>query len=491
MSVAPPTVKRMAAAFGYQLLFRVLGMIASIVTVALTVRHLGGESYGHLTTAIVFVSLWTSFSELGIGAVVVRRATSGQGDLQRLVQVNTGLSLVYCVPLALVTAVTGLLVYHDDPEVRTVLPVVTIGLALTTITSCVAPVFLVTMRFRAVAWSDFLSRALSLGLTVVLLQTGAGLMWFAVVQVVPPAVVLVVQGMAASRVMRWRPVFDWGESWALLRESLPQTAVLVIGVLYWRLDGVLLSLLDSPVEVGTYYLATTLAFTLSVVATFFESSTLSTMTGLWATDRRRFGDFTARSIETMLFIGLPVAATGVVLAEPVMRAIGSETFVDHGAPTLALLFVAVGVTFLNGTLSQALFAAHHQAFLVRVNVVNLLINIVLNLALIPVWGAVGAGLALVATETIGLVVVSVRLSSLSTYRTPWAFVARVLVPLAVSTVVAALLRSTPLPVSLAATAAAYLVTNLVLGPVRIGTVRAMLAHDTAHGLVDDVAEETA
>ncbi|MCL3819895.1 flippase [Aeromicrobium wangtongii] len=470
----------MAAAFGYQLVFRILGMIASIVTVALTVRHLGGESYGHLTTAIVFVSLWTSFSELGIGAVVVRRATSGNGDLQRLVQVNTGLSILYCVPLALVTTVTGLLVYHDDPEVRTVLPVITLGLALTTIASCVAPVFLVTVRFRAVAWSDLLSRGLSLALTVVLLQTGAGLMWFAVVQVVPPAVVLIIQGAAASRVMRWRPVFDRRESWALLRESLPQTAVLIIGVLYWRLDGVLLSVLDSPVEVGTYYLATTLAFTLSVVATFFESSTLSTMTGLWAADRRRFSDFTARSIETMLFIGLPVAATGVVLAEPVMRAIGSETF-GHGAPALALLFVAVGITFLNGTLSQALFAAHQQGFLVRINVINLVINIALNLALIPLWGAVGTALALAVTELIGLVVVSVRLSQLSEYRTPWVFVLRLLVPLAVSTVVALLLRPAPLPVSLAAAAATYLAVNAALGPVRASTVRAMLAQDTADG----------
>jgi O-antigen/teichoic acid export membrane protein len=482
----------MAAAFSYQLVFRILGMIASIVTVAVTVRHLGGESYGHLTTAIVFVSLWTSFSELGIGAVVVRRATSGHGDLERLVQVNTGLSIIYCVPLALVTTVTGLLVYHDDPQVRAVLPIVTIGLALTTITSCVAPVFLVTVRFRAVAWSDFLSRVLSLGLTMVLLQTGAGLMWFAVVQVVPPAVVLVIQGVAASRIMRWRPAFDWGESWALLRESLPQTAVLIIGVLYWRVDGVLLSLLDSAVEVGTYYLATTLAFTLSVVATFFASSTLSTMTGLWAGDRRRFGDFTARSLETMLFIGLPVAATGVVLAEPIMLAIGSETFLDRGTPTLGLLFVAIGVTFLNGTLSQALFAAHQQAFLVRVNVVNLVINIVLNLALIPVWGAVGAALALVVTELIGLVVVSFRLSRLSSYRTPWVFALRLLAPVAVSTAVAALLRSTPLPVSLAAAAAAYLAANIVLGPVRIATVRAMLAHDDAAAPVDDTArQETA
>ncbi|MET0928134.1 MAG: flippase [Aeromicrobium sp.] len=464
----------MAAAFGQQLVFRILGMIASIVTVALTVRHLGSDSYGHLTTAIVFVSLWTSFCELGIGSVVVRRVTSGQGDLERLVRVNTGLSVVYCAPLVILTTVSGLVVYRGEGEVSAVLPVIAIGLALTTVNSCVTPVFLATVRFRAVAWSDFLSRALSLGMTVVLLETGAGLMWFAVVQIVPPLVVLVIQGVAASRMISWRPAFDLRESWDLLRESLPQTAVLIIGVLYWRIDGVLLSLLDSPQEVGTYYLASTIAFTLSVVPTFFESSTLSTMTGLWSDDRDRFGDFTARSIESMLFIGAPIAAVGLVLAGPVIQLIGSEQLVDDGAPTLALLFGAVGITFLNGTLSQALFAAHQQVFLVRLNIVNLAINIGLNIALIPVWGAPGAALALLVTEAIGMLIVSWKLSRHSTYRTPWLFAGRLLIAVAVAVTVAALLRSTPVPVSLAAAGLAYLAVNIAVGPVRIRTVTAML-----------------
>jgi O-antigen/teichoic acid export membrane protein len=467
----------MAAAFGYQLVFRVLGMVASIVTVALTVRHLGGDSYGHLTTAIVFISLWTSLTELGIGAVIVRRVTSGHGDLERLVRVNTGLSLVYGVPLTIVAAVSGLLIYADEPEVVTVLPVVAIGLALTSVASCVQPVFLATVRFKAVAWSDVVSRVLSLVVTLVLLQTDAGLMWFAIVQVVPPLVVLAVQGVAASRIVSWRPVFDLRESWDLVRESLPQTAVLVIGVLYWRIDGVLLSLLDTPLQVGTYYLTSTLAFTLSIIPTFFASSTLSMMTGLWGHDRARFATFTARSVETMMFVGAPIAVVGLVLAGPVVRLIGSAEFVDDGTPTLALLFVAVGVTFLNGTVSQALFAAHQQTFLVRLNVVNLAINIGLNLVLIPMWGAAGAAAALLVTELIGQVIATWKLSRHSSYRTPWRFAARLVVPLVAAAGIAELLRPTPVLVAGAAAGLVYVMVNLVLGPVRIGTVRDMLRSD--------------
>ena len=75
-------------------------MLASVVSVAMTARYLGPGRYGQLTIAVVFIGMWTSLADLGIGTVIVRRVTSGRGELERLVRVNSGLSLVYCVPLA-------------------------------------------------------------------------------------------------------------------------------------------------------------------------------------------------------------------------------------------------------------------------------------------------------------------------------------------------------------------------------------------------------
>src|ERR1700730_12476417 len=91
---------RSAHAFSVQLVCRALRMLASVVSVAMTARYLGPGRYGQLTIAVVFIGMWTSFADLGISTVVVRRVTAGRGDLERLVRVNSGLSLMYCVPLA-------------------------------------------------------------------------------------------------------------------------------------------------------------------------------------------------------------------------------------------------------------------------------------------------------------------------------------------------------------------------------------------------------
>lgn len=122
---------RIAHAFSIQLICRVLGLLASVFSVAMTARYLGPDSYGQLVIAVMFIGMWTSLAHLGIATVIVRRVTSGRGDLERLVRVNSGLALIYCIPLAGVAALSGVLIY-DDFDVRVMLVVLSGGLLLQT-----------------------------------------------------------------------------------------------------------------------------------------------------------------------------------------------------------------------------------------------------------------------------------------------------------------------------------------------------------------------
>jgi O-antigen/teichoic acid export membrane protein len=466
---------RIARAFGIQMFARIVGLLASVVTVALTTRHLGPTSYGHLTTAIVFVGLWTSFTELGIGSVIVRRVTSGSGDLNHLVRVNAGLSLVYCIPLAVITVVTGWAMYGGESEVVGMIAIVGFSLILTTLSSCVQPVFMTDVRFGAVAASDALGRILSLVGTIVLIYEDAPLVWFAAVQLIPPLVALLIQGVAAHRISNLRPVFSARDSWLLVRESLPQTGVLIIAALYWRSDGVLLSKLSTPDQVGAYGLAYSITFNATVISSTFLASALSTMTNLYASDKPAFVAFTTRSVQAMLFMGAPMAVVGMILSPELVHLMSSEEFVDAAGLMLGLLFVCVAIRFVNAVLSQALFAAHDQVFLLRLNVINLIANIALNLALIPLLGATGVGISLIASELIGLVVATWRLGRRSTYRTPWRFSIHLAVPLAAAAGVCILLRELPVLLTGLAAAVVYLAVNALLGPVRPSAVRGMLS----------------
>jgi O-antigen/teichoic acid export membrane protein len=176
----------------------------------------------------------------------------------------------------------------------------------------------------------------------------------------------------------------------------------------------------------------------------------------------------------MAFLGMPIAIVGAMLAGPIIRLLGDEEFVSRGTPTLALLLVAVAIRFVTATLSQGLIACHEQRFLFRLALVDLPINLVLNVVLGARFGAVGAATALIVSELIGWAIGSWWLSRKCGYRTPMVFFLRVLAPIAVSAGVVLLLYGFHVLLVIVAAIVAYLVGNLVFGPVGRSKLSVML-----------------
>lgn len=462
---------RIAHAVVIQLAGRALGMVASAVSVAMTARYLGPAAYGQLTIAIVFVGMWASLVDLGVGTVIVRLVSSGRGNLERLVGVNSGLALVYCLPLAVMAAVSGWMIYHDA-DVRMMLVIMSVSLLFLT-TTTTGPVFVTTVKFSAMAVADLASRVALLGVIIGLVAAQADVIWFAVANLIPSLFALLIQGFAASRHISLKPVFSPRETRDLLQKSLAQMAIVIIVVLYWRADGVILSLLSTKSEVGVYGLAQTFALNTMVLSAFFLNSTLSTAATLFARDVAAFAGFMRRSVEMMYVVGLPVAVIGAMLAGPLIRLIGDEEFVARGGPTLALLFIAVAIQFVSDTVGQGLFAAHKQRFLLWVSIGALVFNIVLNCILAGRYGAVGAGVAMICTEVLAVAAISWGLHRVCGYQMPVKFLMRVLVPTAVSASVVLLLSGWHVLIVGSAAVAAYVVTNLIAGPLTWSVLSSM------------------
>lgn len=470
--LSPVPLPRLAHAFSIQLICRALGMVASAISVAMTARYLGPGRYGQLSIAVAFIGMWISLVDLGIGQVIVRRVTAGRDELERLVRIYNGLSLVYCVPLAALAAGSGLLVYHDH-DVRVMLVVLSGQLLILTMTTRLEPVFLATVRFSAVAASDLVGRLATLAVIGFLVAERTDVIWFAVAQLIPTTLQVVIQSRAAARHVSLRPIFALREAADLLRESLFPMGVAVITVLYWRVDGVILSLVNTHSEVGVYGLASSIAINTLMVSAFFLNSILSTATELFSRNVAAFASFLRRSVELMYFLAVPTGLVGALLAGPLIRLFGSQAFVDRGSPTLALLFVAVALRFVTATLGVGLFASHRQRFWFWLSVATLALNVMLNLALASRFGAVGAGLALVCTELFNMAIAGWWLRHACGYRTPVLFLLRVLVPTGASVAVTLLLSGHQVLVIVAAAAAVYLGVNATIGPVSWSTLTAL------------------
>jgi O-antigen/teichoic acid export membrane protein len=439
-----------------QVAARVIGLPLSLVSLVIATRYLGLHGYAVLTTAVVFVGLFDTFTDVGVGTVIVRRVAGRENaSLPRLVGINLTFSLGYAVPLAIAAAIAGFFAYPGQVSVRIAVLIVACGLIFDALSSCLNPVFDVHVRYSAVASAEFGGRLITLVASVLVVFTNAGLLAMCAVQVLPNLIRLLVLAHAARKLVALRLIRAGREALRLLRESVPFALIMLIAIVYWRADGVLLSLLSDSTQIAAYGIAVQLAFNLAVIPQVFSRSAMSTINASYANDRDRFRTAVDSGYRFLLLCSAPIAVLGFPLAGRVLTLVADQ-FTAPATRTLQLFFVACALSFITTIVSNALIAAHEQQFLTRLSLLNLILNIGLNLVLIPMFGAVGTGIALIVTELSGVIFTQSRMLRIGAAPIPLRYLLRLVPGLLAALLAMWATWSLPLAVPLLAGGISYL-----------------------------------
>ena len=181
--------------------------------------------------------------------------------------------------------------------------------------------------------------------------------------------------------------------WRLVRQGLALGAVGLVGMLYLRTDVIMLGLISGDEEVGLYFTASRCleaAFILPHVVMLAVFPRLARSTEL----RRDVGR-AARwllALSGMAFTALAATAFWLLPA----------LYPELARMSLLLLVMAPAVVpvFLGFLFTQSLVAADAERRYLILAVAGLVLNVALNLVLIPLLAGVGAAAATVVTETI-------------------------------------------------------------------------------------------
>lgn len=196
--------------------------------------------------------------------------------------------------------------------------------------------------------------------------------------------------------LRWRFEPTLIRQWFWM--GLPFAVTFVLTTLYWKLDVPLLKLFKTSAEVGWYSFAykpfeallfvpiTMLGVVLPVLAVYQRDSL----------DRLRTA--VTMFFKALVLVGWPVTVGVVVLAHPLA---GLWTgFYPKSIPALQILGLAYVFAFVNNAFIGALTVLDKQSAYARAAGISLLVNLGLNLILIPPYGYIAASWTTVITEIV-------------------------------------------------------------------------------------------
>jgi O-antigen/teichoic acid export membrane protein len=372
---------------------KIIRMGAGLLVGVWVARYLGPDSFGLLSYAGAFAALFGSIATLGLDGIVVRNIVRDPGCRDRTLGTAFLLKLVGGSVCLLLAVGTIILMRPADRLTHWLVGIAAAGTV-----------------FQAFDAIDFWFQSQVLSRYTVYAKNGAFLL-IAVCKVVlilyrAPLIAFAWAGLAeialgsAGLVLayrktglslrQWRVETSLGRE--LMRDSWPLILSGIVIMIYMRIDQVMIGQMVGDREVGIYSAAVRLAevwyfIPMSVVSSVFPSIVEARSAGDEPFYRRL-----QKLYNVMAFLGYAVALPVTFLAGPVIRLLFGTAYAGAG-PMLALLIWAGLFTNLGVARSSFLTAMNWTRVHFMTVSLGCVINVALNIVLIPRYGGMGAVVA--------------------------------------------------------------------------------------------------
>lgn len=389
-----PGLRRILENMSWLMVDRVVRMGMGLFVGVWVARYLGPVQFGGLNFAVAFVGLFGTMTSLGLDGIVMREVLHKPEDTAEILGTTMALRSVGGILGVGVSIAAIRLMQPNDRQTLLLVSIYSITLvfqAFDTIDSY----FQSQVRSKITVWAKNAAFLVFAGVRVALIYAKAPLWAFVVAMTAEVALgaagLLIGYRLAGGRILLWRSSKE--RAIRLLQQSWPVIFSSVAIMIYMRLDMVMLKMMQGDFAVGLYSAATRV----SEVWYFIPMAIVSSVSPAIMRVKDNPDLFYARLRSLFSLMTLTACGISCVIAPAshlIIRLLYSTSFAG-AAPVLAVhiwasVFVFLGCAQYPWDLSKNLL----KLSLYR-TVAGAVINIALNLVLIPKYSAMGAAIATV------------------------------------------------------------------------------------------------
>ncbi|BAF52990.1 hypothetical protein cgR_0029 [Corynebacterium glutamicum R] len=369
-------------------------------------RSLTGDDWGRYSFVFALLGMLEIVTDLGVGRVVLARLTSNdRAETSKIAGSFFVLRAVLGV-IGFAIAVGYAWTIGLDPVVMAATMLAGTTVLIATPANALFVLYQSRLKLTYVALFDIAGQAAQFLLIVVVSLFSPTLIMFILPAVVREVIVFACRAFGIPKLLdpEFRPSFReptayWGE---MLREAIPLSVGFALLHLLERIDMLMLQQMDTFDAVGKYAVgykfSDLLGLAVSALAIPFTTVLITAWPGKPEVFRARF--------RQAVLIAALLAGVAVVVFIPSAQAVITLLYgVEFESASLAAILLVVGAGFSGVTYAvvSSLIAAKKLRVFPIIAAAGLILNVVLNLILIPLQSIVGAALATVITESAMLV----------------------------------------------------------------------------------------
>jgi O-antigen/teichoic acid export membrane protein len=382
---------------------QILRLIAGLLVGIWVARYLGPERFGLFSYAIAFAAIFSSIAKLGLDGIVVRDLvrTPNQRDLYlgTAFWLKLGGAFVTLGAVALAIQLTS-----NDRTTNLYILIIASGTIFQSFE-------VVDFYFQSQVLSKFVSICkltqllLSSLLKLYLMFTGAELFWFVLVSLVDQ-MILALSLYFAYRYQKlggFYRHFDLMTAKQLLQDSWPLIFSGLVVMIYMRIDQIMIKEMLGEKQVGLYTAAVRLSEVWYFIPVIVTNSLFPSIVNAKKVSEELYYTRLQRLYTLMVWTAIAIALPMTFLSSWLVTLLFGEAYRDAG-PVL-MIYIWAGVFVSLGVASGAWLTNQNlQNYAFYRTFLGVILNVMMNLVLIPIYGMVGSAIATVIAQMMAALV---------------------------------------------------------------------------------------
>ncbi|MFT3906197.1 MAG: flippase [Steroidobacteraceae bacterium] len=390
-----PQHREILTNIGWLMFDKILRLLGGVFVAAWVARYLGPAAYGQYSYVIAFSGLFINFASLGLNSLIVRDLVWELDSRNEILGTALFLQIASGICAALLSMIGADLL--DKGADRTMLSYVLI----------LSPIYVLKATETIKYWFESRVRSvnsvliedgvyiLMIAARVFLIKSGAGVAAFIYLTLFEAALTAVALVLLYS--FRIGSMLAWSvnskRSMRLVKDAWPMLLSSVAIAVYMRIDQVMLGFMSGESAVGIYTAAVRISELWYVIPTAIVGSVFPSVLATRASgDLVSYRKKVQFLLSSMASISVAISVLVTIFANTAVTALYGKGY--EAAANVLRIHIWAGVFVFTGTVGARWYVSEGlQRFSMLAAVVGAVINVALNLVLIPSWGALGAAIA--------------------------------------------------------------------------------------------------
>ena len=381
---------------------QIVSLVISVVYLRMSMSYLGSGQYGVLTYAQSLTGLFSVVMDLGLTTLVTRDVSRDKSlskkYLGNIIVIKLMLALLMLVLIFATVQLKG-----ENQDGSYAIYIVALSIVFTAMSQVFYSIFQANERMEYQSYGSILNSVMLLVIASASIYLGLNVLGFALgLLLASAAVLLYCIWVCTRKFVKIDIAFD-PKFWDI-KETIPFGVTAVFGAFFYQIGSVLLDFFKGPGAVGMYNGGFRLFLAVLFVPQVFSLAIFPTMSRFYMTSSDSLRGAFNKFFKYMVILSVPMAVGVTLLADRVIQFMSGDqfsTFTGSIVVLQVLIWAAVFI-FLSNAYGTVAGSSNMQRAAMKIAGICMLLNLILNLALIPGYSYVGAAVATLLTELASL-----------------------------------------------------------------------------------------